>query len=200
MERVAVLTMKELNHTAKRDLGRYRYDIFVNKMGWDISSIPFVDFEEWDQFDCESTIYVIIYSSADDICGCARLIPTTKPYLLSEIFPHLVSGVPASGAFTWELSRVTTWCQENSICAKRMRLLWAGIFTASRMLNARTLIGVAPRSMQRVYRRLGIELIPMSVIPTAKNGLTAFLLNVSSAEPRFEASSNCAALVSTGKC
>src|ERR1700754_3462299 len=87
----------------KRALGEYRYKIFIEQLGW---QLPTRDGIEQDQFDLDDTLYVVGIDEAGEIHGCARLLPTSNPYLLSEIFPHLVApAMPPCSDSIWELSR-----------------------------------------------------------------------------------------------
>src|SRR5690606_14870461 len=61
---------------------------------------------EQDQFDRPDTVYVIAVSDKGNVIGCARLLPTEKPYLLGEVFPALLNGLePPASPEVWELSR-----------------------------------------------------------------------------------------------
>lgn len=81
----------------------YRYKVFVERLGWQLSTQN--GFEQ-DQFDRPDTLYVVARNELGEICGCARLLPTTRPYLLAEVFPQLLNGAsPPNVPEVWELSR-----------------------------------------------------------------------------------------------
>ncbi len=63
----------------------YRYRVFVEYLGWELNC---PNNEELDQFDKIDTAYVVAQDRESNIIGCARLLPTTQPYLLGEIFPN----------------------------------------------------------------------------------------------------------------
>ncbi|MDU6100815.1 MAG: acyl-homoserine-lactone synthase AbaI, partial [Acinetobacter sp.] len=69
----------------------YRYRVFVEYLGWELNC---PNNEELDQFDKIDTAYVVAQDRESNIIGCARLLPTTQPYLLGEIFPQLLNGMP----------------------------------------------------------------------------------------------------------
>jgi acyl homoserine lactone synthase len=75
-------------------LAQYRHEIFVKQLGW---RLPMADDEfERDQYDRDDTVYVVGREESGSICGCARLLPTTQPYLLKDLFPFLLAeGIPA---------------------------------------------------------------------------------------------------------
>ena len=72
---------------------RIRYEIYVRERGWKEIDRP--DGLERDQFDNETATYVLALDNGQ-IVGGSRLVPSTEPHLLSEVFPHLarVRGVP----------------------------------------------------------------------------------------------------------
>lgn len=63
-----------------------RHRVFKQRLKWDVSSI---DDLEIDQFDNNETKYIITTDINNNVKGCVRLLPTTSPYMLSEIFPYL---------------------------------------------------------------------------------------------------------------
>lgn len=61
---------------------------------------------ESDQFDRQDTVYVVAQDDQGHVSGCARLLPTTRPYLLGDVFPQLLNGLtPPCSPDVWELSR-----------------------------------------------------------------------------------------------
>jgi acyl-homoserine lactone synthase len=82
---------------------RIRHDIFVEERRWETLRKP--DKREVDSFDNEDTIYLLALEGRR-VIGGHRLYPTTKPSMMSEIFPHLadVRGYP-SDPLIWEWSR-----------------------------------------------------------------------------------------------
>ncbi|WP_408335810.1 acyl-homoserine-lactone synthase [Paraburkholderia agricolaris] len=169
-------------------LAQYRYKVFVDHLGW---SLPLTSHDkqmEWDEFDNEDTQYIIARDSRGRICGCARLLPTTKPHLLSDVFQKLVARGPRCDSAVWELSRFSTCEIVGSRVqpgpADSMRRLLAEVMNLCQRLDARLLVGVAPYGMFRLYRKLGYSLRPDG-IPQAINGETvcAFSLSVTSGLP-----------------
>ncbi len=95
--------LRDLPVPYRQRLGRYRYDVFVRQLGWKLQSLPEFEF---DQFDHSDARYVLAEGDDGAINGCARLLPTTQPYLLSEVFPELLDGQGAPcRSDIWELSR-----------------------------------------------------------------------------------------------
>jgi len=75
------------------DQFRIRHDIYVDERGWEALRSP--DRLEQDQFDNDDAAYILAIEN-DRVVGGSRFSPTTKPHLLSEVFPHLaeVRGLP----------------------------------------------------------------------------------------------------------
>lgn len=59
-----------------------------------------------DHFDGHDAVYVVSRDGTGQVNGCARLLPTVKPYPLREVCPELMQGalLPASDE-VWELSQ-----------------------------------------------------------------------------------------------
>ncbi len=83
------------------DYFRVRHEIFVGERGWHQIARP--DGLERDQFDDDHAVYILGIDKSR-VYGGARLVPSVRPHLLSEVFPHLASerGVPQeAGIFEW---------------------------------------------------------------------------------------------------
>lgn len=81
---------------------RLRHKCFVERNGW---SVPSHDGMEYDQFDTPAATYLIHRDAGQAVRGVARLIPTTRPYMLKELWPDLLGGdVPVSPQ-VWEATR-----------------------------------------------------------------------------------------------
>lgn len=91
---------------------RLRHKLFVEELKWKLTS---QDGMEFDQFDRDDTIY-ILYLDEGEILACFRLLPTTKPHLLSDVFHSIAEGYTPSGPHIWELSR---YCFNNEAVMRR---------------------------------------------------------------------------------
>ena len=81
---------------------RLRYKSLIERQSWDV---PYFNNMEYDQYDNPATIY-FFWRDKGEVKAVARLYPTTKPYMLKDVFPHLVSftDLPSEQS-TWEGSR-----------------------------------------------------------------------------------------------
>ena len=88
----------EMHHDRKR--------VFIAQLGWQLPTVG--SWLEVDEFDNEYTVYLIACSADDDRhLASVRLLPTTRPHMLSTIFAGLNEGSPVVGEDVWEISRLT---------------------------------------------------------------------------------------------
>lgn len=81
-----------------------RYHVAVNELGWTIPNMG--TGRDKDAYDRPDTVYFLEYDDAGQIIATARLNPTTKPHLMTDIFSKLCEfeGVPQSDLI-YEYSR-----------------------------------------------------------------------------------------------
>lgn len=151
-----------LSHTVLERMASYRYRVFIETLGWEL---PVREGLELDQFDRPDTVYVLSHDERDEVNGCARLLPTTRPYLLGDVFPQLLTGreIPCTPD-VWELSRfaavdfndqaMNPLQQFSSPVA--VNLLRESIATAAAH-GAKRLITVSPLGIERLLRRAGFR-------------------------------------------
>ncbi len=151
------LSRAELTPTVKLALARFRHRVFIDRLNWRLQEAV-IGFEI-DQYDHEHTIYVIALDNQDEICGCARLLPTIFPYLLNERFPALLGDMPApQHASVWELSRLAIHRTHEASRMWPIKALLGAIVKYAVGHGAQQLIGVTVPSMERLLRRVGIAI------------------------------------------
>lgn len=156
-------TPSQLGADLMTRLARYRHAVFVQRLGWELDC---VDDEEYDTFDRPDTRYVVALDQGR-VCGAARLLPTMRDYLLSEVFPGLLDGeAPPRSPQVWELSRFAA----VDLDAPRDRGAMAHLSspTAVGLLEhalavaaghgVLRLITVSPVGVERLLRRAGFEM------------------------------------------
>lgn len=98
-------SMRHLYQDKLEQMFELRYEICIKKWGWTVpDSLPGRDI---DAFDTADTIYLLYYDEVRDaIIGCCRLNPTTKPYMVSELWPEYcdLQEIPRDPT-VWESSR-----------------------------------------------------------------------------------------------
>jgi acyl homoserine lactone synthase len=76
--------------------------VLVEQLGWQLQAFTN---SELDPLDRSDMLYVATRVQLGKISGCARLLPTTQPYLLGDFFPQLLNGItPPNSQDVWELS------------------------------------------------------------------------------------------------
>jgi len=66
---------------------RLRYRVFAKRMNWEVQTNGDMEF---DVYDAMSPVYLLSLSDDGDVRGCLRLLPTTGPYMLKDVFPVLL--------------------------------------------------------------------------------------------------------------
>lgn len=86
------------------DAHRLRYRIFIERQGYEVPSWRAM---EWDQFDTPRAVYLLWRDETARARAVARLIPTSAPYMIRELWPELVESqeLPVRDD-VWEVSRV----------------------------------------------------------------------------------------------
>jgi acyl-homoserine lactone synthase len=83
-----------------------RKQVFVDRFGWRLPAKG--SWLEVDQFDDDYAIYLLARSPEGRHRGSVRLLPSSRPHMLSTLFSQLCpAGVP-SGDDCWEISRLVT--------------------------------------------------------------------------------------------
>ncbi|HYE27350.1 MAG TPA: acyl-homoserine-lactone synthase [Allosphingosinicella sp.] len=90
--------LMEMHHDRKR--------VFVDRFGWRLPAKG--SWLEVDQFDDEYAVYLLARSPEGRHRGSVRLLPSSRPHMLSTLFSRLCpDGVPG-GDDCWEISRLVT--------------------------------------------------------------------------------------------
>ncbi|MGS0740411.1 acyl-homoserine-lactone synthase [Glaciimonas sp. GG7] len=157
---------------------RYRHKVFIDTLGWKLNT---ENGAELDQFDRSDTVYVIAQDHQGNVNGCARLLPTNRPYLLGEVFPQLLHGLPPpESADVWELSRFAaldfhhrTVSVAGAVLAPvTTRLLQESICYANAQ-GAKKLITVSTTAMERLMRKAAIR-VQRAGPPMMINGYSTY--------------------------
>lgn len=86
-----------------RQMHEHRRKVFVEGLGWDLEVTG--DGLEIDQFDTDDASYLLCEEDGV-LMASARLLDTSKPHLMSEIFEHLCDNDVPSDERTFEISRL----------------------------------------------------------------------------------------------
>src|ERR1700716_4276448 len=82
---------------------RIRKTVFKDRLGWDVAVSGELEVDEYDALEPS---YLLSIDRRGIVNGCVRLLPTTGPNMLRDIFPSFVTkaAVPC-GERVWEASR-----------------------------------------------------------------------------------------------
>jgi acyl homoserine lactone synthase len=143
------------------DMFRLRARVFRDRLGWDVQV---ADGKERDKYDDEGPVYLIY---ADDesrkVKGSLRLLPTTGPTVLADIFCDTLPDAMHLGAPTiWECTR---FCLEEDISSRGHReellissaALIVALGDVAIRAGIESIVGNFDSTMLRLYRRIGCE-------------------------------------------
>ncbi|MGR9081495.1 acyl-homoserine-lactone synthase [Rhizobium aegyptiacum] len=74
---------------AMEKIWRFRHEQFVERLGWE--ALCRNDGLEIDQFDHDRALHLALFFE-DTVVGYTRLLPTTEPHLLSDVYPQIMKG------------------------------------------------------------------------------------------------------------
>lgn len=149
---------KGLDQNAVMSMYRLRHAVFHDRLGWEVASDNGM---EHDRFDECSPVYVLVKGDDGDIEGCWRLLPTTGPYMLKDVFPELLHGQPApQQPDVWELSRfaVNTDKAEGAgfgLSGTPLRMIQAAVRFAQHN-GIQRYVSVTSVAIERMFRKLGV--------------------------------------------
>lgn len=170
-------TNHPLEHEMLRAMFTARKRVFVDLLGWNVPVLA--DTYEVDQFDHEEARYLVLADSAGRHLASARLLPTTRPYLLGSLFPQLCEGDAPTGADVFEITR---FCLDRSLDARSRRLarnaLVVALIDHARASGIRTYSAIAGMGWFQQILAFGWRCRPLG-LPMVSNGETLIALEIS---------------------
>ncbi|MFA0440941.1 hypothetical protein BCU70_00055 [Vibrio sp. 10N.286.49.C2] len=98
---IHICTYGELTTQQKLEMHQLRYQVFVERLRWSISTQNQLDIDEYDQLDSK---YILIEYEGR-VAACWRLLHTNQPYMLNNTFPELLQGEVFNDESIVELTR-----------------------------------------------------------------------------------------------
>jgi len=141
------------------EMHRLRARVFRDRLGWDVT---IVDDMERDLFDDLNPAHVISLNQDGDVVGCMRLLQTTGPNMLSDVFYSILDGeAPLRSAQIWEATRFCVDTQKlaggktrNSISYVTSEVMIAA-FEYAQKAGVLDAVAVIDPVMNRVLKRSG---------------------------------------------
>jgi len=93
-----------------------RKRVFIDLLGWDLPVLA--GKYELDQFDDAHARYLILADADQNHLASARLLPTTRPHILGDLYAGLCDTPPPTGAGIWEITR---FCLDRGLRAPERR-------------------------------------------------------------------------------
>lgn len=132
-----------------------RHAAFIDRLNYAVWAH---DGLEWDQFDTPFAHYIVVEHGGACAAVC-RLVPTTAPYMLRDVFPQFLPYEPPQQPDIWEASRIAV--DQTLPAATReaaLKALIVGVQRAGLDRGVRHFLGLMPVPIfKRTLIRHGVE-------------------------------------------
>ncbi|SES41338.1 acyl-homoserine-lactone synthase [Rhizobium sp. NFR03] len=160
MIRIVNPSQKDKHRDELDQMHRIRAAVFHERLGWDVTV---VDGREVDHFDDEDPVYVLsIDPVTGAVQGSVRLLMTTGPNMLRDVFPQLLpQGQVVDSPIIWESSRFSIDPQlanRSSPESRNKRLnivtleLLCGIVEVCQAAGIQFVVSVYDARMARIFK------------------------------------------------
>ncbi len=134
-----------------------RARVFADRLGWEVAV---KDGMEIDEFDALNPAHVICLDDDGDVVGCMRLLQTTGPHMLADVFYDILDGEPPlRSSRIWEATRFCVDTEKlkgqttrNSISYVTSEVM-IGAFEYAREAGVLDAVAVIDPVMNRVMQR-----------------------------------------------
>ncbi|MCA3078753.1 MAG: GNAT family N-acetyltransferase [Rhodocyclaceae bacterium] len=137
---------------------RLRAEVFSERLGWDVTVS---DGLEIDRFDACDPLYLLSINDRGELMGSLRVLPTTGPNMLRDVFSVLLSaGEQIESPLIWESTRfcVTKQAQGERSLNRLNRTtgeLLLGLFETAQNAGISYVVSVYDAYMRRVLDQAG---------------------------------------------
>jgi N-acyl-L-homoserine lactone synthetase len=138
---------------------RLRKRVFSDRLGWDVQV---TEGREIDLFDGLDPAHVISVDDEGKVVGCMRLLQTTGPHMLADVFSSILDGEPPLRSSTvWEATRFCVDTQRLSRGRGRNTISYVtsevmiGAFEFAMTAGVQDAVAVIDPVMNRVLQRSG---------------------------------------------
>jgi N-acyl-L-homoserine lactone synthetase len=153
-----------------------RHEVFVKRLGWPLNA---ANGREIDQFDHDDAHYLVLPNSAGEVIASCRMTMTTRPNLLTDVFPHLIERPPVPRSpDIWEVSRVAVDHRRERLAllppgVNPAGALFCSMFEFAMLVGARLLVSVSDPYIERILRIAGWALQPLGPVTALATGGSA---------------------------
>lgn len=141
-----------------QEMHKLRACVFSDRLGWEVIVKNGL---EIDEFDDENPLYVLSIDKFGTLTGSLRLLPTTGPNMLEDVFPVLLGDHGSvRSPLIWEASRfcVATHSSQtmspNYLSTITSELL-IGLCEIGKMAGLMSIVGVHDVGFKRILQRAG---------------------------------------------
>ena len=127
-----------------------RADQFKTRLGWDVDVDE--NGEERDRYDDLNPLYVIWEEPDGSHGGSMRILPTTGPVMVNDVFGHLTGGSPIRSPLIWEVTRFCLSRNASPHTAGAIMLSGGEVMEGFGLTH---IAGVFDARMIRIYRLIG---------------------------------------------
>ncbi len=139
---------------------KLRHTVFAERLKW--TSLNNAQ-REIDLYDVINPVYLICRDPDGEVVGCWRLLPTTGPYMLKDIFSHLLWGSPPpERSDIWEISRFAIdpqWRDYDSLGAvgSVVGQMLLDLFDFSEANGITRIVAASDIRFDRILKRAGLS-------------------------------------------
>lgn len=152
---------RDRHSTLIDEMFRMRATVFADRLEWDVTV---TDGREIDRFDAEDPLYLLsLDERTGALQGAVRLLPTTGPNMLRDVFPVLVPGGAPASPLIWESSRFAVnpatfnACERteaNHVVNRTTIELLCGIVEVCQRAGVEHVVSVFDARMARIFRTI----------------------------------------------
>lgn len=140
-----------------KEMHKLRARVFEGRLGWDVHV---KDGMERDMFDDLNPAHVVSLDTDGDVVGCMRLLQTTGPHMLADVFNSILDGEPPlRSAQVWEATRFCVDTKKLSRGKHRNSISYVtsevmiGAFEYAQQAGVLDAVAVIDPVMNRVMKR-----------------------------------------------
>lgn len=189
---------KHQNLKLLEKMHQLRARVFQGRLGWDVNV---VDGQEIDKFDAMDPAHIVSVDSDGRVLGCMRLLQTTGPHMLADVFSSILDGEPPlRSSSIWEATR---FCVDTTNLGRGKGPNTISYVTSEIMIGAfeygiksgiSTAIAVIDPIMDRVMKRSGNAPYGYLGSPKAMGKVTALAALMDCSQERISSIRNYASI------
>lgn len=153
----------------REQIWRFRHQHFVERLGWEGLRKP--DGLEIDEFDTNDAIHLALISDRT-VVGYSRLLPTTKPHLLSDVYPEVAGGNDyPKGPLVYEWTRCIAEPEVSIAGVLAANMLLTGVLEYCLVVGIEALIVETHPKLVNLLVSTGWDVMPFAAPSTLPSGL-----------------------------